>query len=779
MSQLLPLGPVGDRGARAHSYVERADDNTAGSTDAQRIINEAKDRFQHAAKWEYVSRQYFLDDWKFAHADAYNGYQWPNDIRRNRDVEERPCLTINKVRKHNDLIINEIVENLPEARVWAVGNGATAESAEILKALMRQIASRSNANVAYATSVKFAVDAGIGYVGLATRYVDEDSFDQEIIIERREDPLQIYLDPEAKEFDKSDSNFGFEFQDILKEEFDSLYPKWKEIASGQNTIDDEHGWYRADYIRVCKYWRRVQRDDILFAYVDPQSGATVNIRESVLKRGGAGLLDYVRSSPNVRERPTKTDQIEWHLIIGTKLVESGDWPGKYIPLFPNIGEEFVVEGIMDRRGHTRAQIDPQRMYNYMSSASVEVLALQSKSPWVAPAEAIEGYESYWNTANKINHSLLPYNAIADDGTIIPPPQRTEPPVAAPGIIQAMQIAQNELSMVTGQYQDSFGERSNERSAKAINERIEQGDKSSSHFRTNTAICVRAVARAIVDLIPHIYDTPRILQAFAEDGSDFQLELDPRAAQAHQAKLAHDGKVAAHVLNPTVGMYEVQADTGPSWGTRREEAFNALALILTQAPQLTSIIGDLLLQSSDFDKASEAAARLRRMVPPHALGEGPSMAEQQLTAQVQQLQQLLQRSLQQLAENAIRIKGHAEKRDIDVANALTAQLKALLDYRVKVGQPVNPGEIDALIEQAAGEALRVNPRLEGIIADNVPDLGDNVGNAIGPTAGAGLPRAVLPRAATEQVPPLRGARQGPDGHWYVRNYNGSGQYSRVM
>ena len=75
-------------------------------------------------------------------------------------------------------------------------------------------------------------------------------------------------------------------------------------------------------------------------------------------------------------------------------------------------------------------------------------------------------------------------------------------------------------------------------------------------------------------------------------------------------MAHDGTVAQHILNPSVGMYEVEADIGPSWGTKREEAFNALTLILTQAPQLTSLIGDLLLKSSDFDLSDEAAGSLK-------------------------------------------------------------------------------------------------------------------------------------------------------------------------
>ena len=123
-------------------------------------------------------------------------------------------------------------------------------------------------------------------------------------------------------------------------------------------------------------------------------------------------------------------------------------------------------------------------------------------------------------------------------------------------------------------------------------------------------------------------------------------------------------------------------------------------------------------------------------------------------------------MQQLSENALKIKGHAEKRDIDVANALTAQLNALLTYKAKVKEPVDPKEIERLIQAATQEALRINPQLEAIIAENddQPDMQQG--------------QMELPLAATQAPPPIKGARQGADGHWYVRSFGQSPQYTRL-
>src|ERR1700679_952089 len=141
-----------------------------------RIVAEAQRRFKVCEEWESRARKLFLEDVKFANADSDNGYQWPNEIRRNRDVDERPCLTINKTRQHNLQIINDCKKNKPEIKIRATGNGATAESPEAIQSLMRHIEYRSNASTAYDLATTYQVQGGIGYLRVITAYVSEDSF---------------------------------------------------------------------------------------------------------------------------------------------------------------------------------------------------------------------------------------------------------------------------------------------------------------------------------------------------------------------------------------------------------------------------------------------------------------------------------------------------------------------------------------------------------------------------------------------------------------------------
>ena len=144
--------------------------------------------------------------------------------------------------------------------------------------------------------------------------------------------------------------------------------------------------------------------------------------------------------PETKSRDIIEQEVEWFLIVGNEVVDRKIWPGKYIPIVRVIGEETVIDGQLDRKGHTRALKDPQRTYNYWTSSAVEHVALQSKTPYIAPVQAIEGLETYWESANRDNHAILPYNGLDDSGNPIPAPARQAAPEFSPAYMQGMRFA---------------------------------------------------------------------------------------------------------------------------------------------------------------------------------------------------------------------------------------------------------------------------------------------------------------------------------------------------
>lgn len=287
---------------------------------------------------------------------------------------------------------------------------------------------------------------------MVTDYPNDRTFDQEIYIRRVRDPLGVYLDPDINEFDGSDARFGFIFEDRPADIVQKEYPQFKDKIP-RSALSDFGDWLNQDHIRVAEYYRRTEKKDKLVSLDDKgvvrASDLPPDIRREIL------------ADPNVKTREIIEQSIEWFLIIGDEVADRRDWPGKYVPIVRIVGEETVIDGTLDRKGHTRALKDPQRTYNFWTSAAVEHVALQSKVPWVAPAMAIEGYETYWSSSNRDNYTVLTYNSLDDSGNPIPAPQRMAPPEFAPAYMSGMQVAAQEMMLVSGQYESQMGQKSNE------------------------------------------------------------------------------------------------------------------------------------------------------------------------------------------------------------------------------------------------------------------------------------------------------------------------------
>ena len=301
---------------------------------------------------------------------------------------------------------------------------------------------------------------------------------------------------------------------------------------------------------------------------------------------------------------------------------------------------------------------------------------------------------------------------------------------------------------------------NERTGKAIAERQRQGDRATYHYIDNLAIAIRQVGKIILDLVPKLYDTNRIVMILAENGESLEVKLDPQLKQAHMLELNENNEVISRLLNPAIGQYEVQADVGPGYATRREEAFNALTLILTQAPALTNIIGDIMFRAGDFPMAEEAAERLKRMVPPQALGQGPSQNEQMLAMQVQQLQEALKATMDELSKEKGKTQARLEKREVDVYDAITKRIDVVGKQGLSALQLAKLQ--DDVVRES--EDVPISDTYEGHKEqDSTP----------GAQYAAERESAML---EDHEIPP--GAQRGPDGHVYGPHPEMPGVMARI-
>jgi hypothetical protein len=612
------------------------------------ILTVARARLDMAMSALSDSREDENDDLKFYAGSPDNHWQWPADVLATRGavqgqtINARPCLTINKLPQHVRQVTNDQRQNRPGAKVIPVDDNADIEVADIFNGMIRHIEYISDADVAYDTACENQVSYGEGYIRLLTEYCDDNSFDQDIKIGRVRNSFSVYMDPTIQDPTGADSKWCFITEDLQKEEFERMYPDAAPITTLQSLgVGDQSisNWLNEDTVRVADYY-----------YID-YDRATLNLYPGNATAFAGTPEDKQLKAfygKPLKSRESDRPKVRYCKINGYEILEQREWAGRYIPVIRIVGNEFEVDGRLYVSGLVRNAKDAQRMYNYWVSQEAEMLALAPKAPFIGYGGQFEGYEDKWKTANTNNWPYLEVNPDVTDGqgSVMPLPQRAQPPMASSGLLQAKAGASEDIKSTTGQYNASLGMTSNERSGKAILARQREGDVGTYHYGDNLARGVRHVARQLVDLIPKIYDTQRIARIIGEDGETKMVKINPEQPEPVNKIVDQNGIVLEKIYNPGVGKYDVVATTGPGYATKRQEALEAMAQLLQGNPQLWAVAGDLFVKNMDWPGAQEMSKRFAKTIDPKLMGDGednPALAaaQQQMQAMAQEMEQMHQ------------------------------------------------------------------------------------------------------------------------------------------
>lgn len=637
------------------------------------FLAQARDRFKLAVDAEAREREDRLSDLRFATGD-----QWPQETKRIRDASNRPCMTINRYPAVKGQIVNEQRAQRPSIVVKPVGDGADVDDAEMLEGLLRHIQVNSDAEVAYDCGFEHMVLAGKGYVEITRDYLSGETFDQELYIRRVKNPFTIYCDPSSQEPDESDANWKFKVVDYPVAEYLAQFPK-SQLASAvdfQSIGDQFPFWGDKKTIRVAEYWYKDWEYDELYLMADGKS-----IRKSLYN------LRY-KANPNapkpVDTRPWKKCKICCATINAVEIIDkdpdgmySYTFPGKvgFIPLIPLIGEDFDVNGDRKLYGIVRNSKDAQRGINYFRSYAAETIALAPKAPWVGWKGQFK--DAKWKTANVINYPYLEADLITTTGQpapSLPARNQFEPPIQ--GVLAMSMAVDQDFKSTTGIYEPSLGQNKSDQSGKAIASLQNQSQLTNLNYTDNLSRALRAIGRVLLDAAPYVYDAPRVQRIIQPDGQVQQVIVHSGRENAANALKSPE---IQDVYDLSKGVYDVVVDVGPSYQTKRQEAFT-LQLQLAEADKTGTIMKvcpDIIIANSDMPQSREMAERLKKTVPPQYLDPGqntdPKVALAQATATLRQLEQQNQHLMQQNSDMMQTIKEEKIQaaKDIEIANIRAA------------------------------------------------------------------------------------------------------------
>lgn len=631
--------------------------------DERAIVEEAVKRREDAhAAWQN-NQDLAREDNKFR-----NGEHWPEAEKERRRRENRPMLTFNMTESYIKQAVNQSRMNRVAMDIIPVDVDIGADDisvpnlagtkdyklATVYDSLIRQIEYSSRADDAYDTAIDHAAGNGFGWFRIITQYTDW-GFDQEIRIKRVRNPFSVTIDMTDPGMVGENANYGFVNSFMHKKVFEKLYGEPLDSQVFQNIGESRELWWDGDRVCVSEYFRRVP---VMRKIVRTVEGRIFDLGTKKNQWDQALAFLDRRGAQIDAAREIESHKVEWRMVTGHRVIQGPiEFPSSYIPLILVPGDELVLDGETIYRSLHRFAQDAMRNYNYWRTTATETVALASKAPWTAGKSAIAGYEGIWKEANIQNFGVLPWN---DDNPGTQPPRREPPPQIPSGAVEEARASEFDIKSTIGLFSPSLGAPSNERSGVLFEKRKKQGDVGIFTFPDNLAKAIAHGARIIVEMIPRVYDSERVIRIRSPKGDTDAVRINVR-----------DPATGRRFYDVGAAKFDVVAKAGGDYNTQREEVVDLISTILQGKPEEFSKIADVFLANLDNPAAEALAKRYYAMLPPE-IRQADGMDEKQLRQQ----QIITPEMVQQAVMQAVEQERERGKNASDMMDSETKRFEAL-------------------------------------------------------------------------------------------------------
>jgi hypothetical protein len=693
---------------------------------ADDFAKEVRELYAQALEADRDNREDALEDLRFV-----GGEQWDERDRRARDSRNLPVITNNIVQQYTNMVVGDWLQNETSVKVLPRQDGDV-NIAEVLSELVRSIELQSKAQRTYARAFEQMVSCGIANIRIDVDYASEDAFEQDIFIRGVPDPLAVLWDPLAFDSTGRDAKWNFVGDEIATSEYERRFKG----AAKPNLITRECGssWCDGKTVQLPEYWKMTEK---LRTFGMTVEGKTVDLTDLSKGKWPQLAIDIDTKQPIVREKV----KCSYALRQRTNGMEALDDPYELrlsrLPIIRVMGRETVIEGKRVRSGLVRWMRDHQRMINYLASIRTELLMKAARVNFTAAASSVAGREDDWE-------NTLVYN----DGT-------PEPKEVTGRNLQALLTEEQFLSQgimnVTGIHEASRGMQGNETSGRAILARQNEGDTATVVYHSNMTDAQQEIGEVVIELLPTTHDTARTVRVVGADLASKMVRVNDPSADKF--------------IDLTTGKYDVTISTGPSFATRRQEGATQLMELVSKAPQIAEVGGDIIIGELDLINGPQLQQRVKNAMNPAVLGDdaddGKSeeevQAAQQKAAQASQKAQAMEQLQFQGAEAEMQLK--VAQAQLAQANAMKAQAEA--QKAMAEAQQAAQGGDDEAAERLSIEGYNaITNRLKVLSSQkDAPDaleqhLAPIIANAVGQALASHLGFAPVDLGLPSQPPPTQ-------------------------
>lgn len=452
------------------------DTQNTGVTPTDPLAAKLDAHWREARAWAAHWREEAREDRRF-----YDGHQWTPEEIAELKSQRRPATVINQVFK----AVNNLIGRERESRLdWKVqGRGASdVKPAAARTKALKYLGDQTRARYALSQAFKDAVKGPMGWVEVA---IDDTDPSREPLVFRHVPWDQMYFDKHWTQPDLDDARYVIrsKWTDLELAESLARSPEAKEalkqavaVERDRHKISDlprnndygnrggdwssdfegEPDWCDAERKRVRLrehwYWEREKAKyivypdgrSILFDPADPQSYLAAY-------EPGGQIVEGTRR------------KYYWAIVAGMTVLDKGESPYPF-DAFPFVPVWCYVDDEGRPFGVIRMMKDPQRELNVARSRFNESI----RSRWIVYRDGSLGKLNADEVARRIPRSNFVLG-VADPSGI----QIGHDKADGQFWLGLMETARREIDDVAGQNEASYGDKSNERSAKAIQTRIGQ------------------------------------------------------------------------------------------------------------------------------------------------------------------------------------------------------------------------------------------------------------------------------------------------------------------
>ena len=543
----------------------------------------------------------------------YRGAQWDAADVATLDDQGRPALTINTILPTVNAVLGEQSTRRADIKFKPRGNGQD-QIANVLTQVYMQISDNNKLDWVESQVFQDGIIQDRGWFDVRIDFSDH--IQGEIRITAK-DPLDILIDPDAKDYDPKNWNEIYETKWMSIDEIEEAYGQDKadrlrivadsgstlgkdsmEFDHDENTYgDSDDGYLGQEYssdpenARTLRAIRVIERQQYRLKdcqiYVDPVAGDERPIPNNWTEKKKKEFAEkYGLIMATKKQR-----KVRW-TVTADVVVLFDDWSPyntfTLVPYFPywRRGRPF---------GMVRNLLSPQEQLNKISSKELHIVNTTANSGWIVEGGSLSGM-----TADDLEEHGAETGLVLEFNRGSTPPAKIQPNQIPTGLDRIALKAANNIKAISGISDAMLGTDSPEVSGVAIQAKQSRGVMQIQVPLDNLQKSRLYLAHKVLQLIQSFYTEERLMQITNEE--------DPYKTRV-PLKVNEMTPEGVIINDLTVGEYDVIVGTAPARDSFDEMQFaEAIALRGAGVP----VPDDLIVEYSHLSRKEDIAKRIRVM-----------------------------------------------------------------------------------------------------------------------------------------------------------------------